>query len=220
MALFLISFLVLQPGYEIYGLEGGSLEFRETGTGDMGYIEYDIAVYIDGEPASTWVSFPLYFNPAKTFAEYSADDGTLEVISQFPFSANYTYAWYRVGPEWDLTLFDEGEGDYYGSAVSAIEGYLEEGDLRAACARGMEVMYPGAMPYPDRICSKLVIAAAAEGTLDAFRLAEEVAYNLAGKPIHELESDSPDYFAALKLYEDLADPGVAALVRERIESNE
>lgn len=141
MHVILLILALGQPQIAVDGLDGGELLFRETGP-----MEFDIALALDSVKVSRWLPFPLSFNPAKTFCEYSPEDGTLEVISQMPFTADYVFAWYLVGENRDLTLIDEGEGDYYGDVSSEIELLLSRGLLNDAFQRAMEIMYPGAMP--------------------------------------------------------------------------
>ena len=208
------------PSYEVDGLPGSALAVREADYDDQGNIVFDVSVFLDGEQLSPWIRYPLYFNPAKTYSVFSEDDGTLEVTSQFPFSAEYTYAFYSVDENWNLVLSDHGDGDYYGAMTREIDSLLSEGDFQGAYFRSMEIMYPGAMPCADGLCSRLVAGASEEGTLDAFHKAGEVCLNLLGIRLYEINDNSYEYISALKMYADLCDPETAELVMERIRSHE
>lgn len=208
------------PSYEVSGLPGSSLTPREADYDSLGNMVYDFAVFLDGERLSPWTPYPLFFNPAKTYSVYSGEDGTLEITSQLPYSAEYTYASYAVDDGWNLTLLDFGNGDYYESMTTEIESLISEGDFQEACFRSMEIMYPGAMPGAEYLCSRLVVAASEEGTLEAFNLAREVSLNLLGLELYEIENDSYDFTGALKSYADLCDTETSELVMERIRNNE
>ena len=208
------------PSYEVDGLPGSALTPREADYDDYGNMVFDFAVFLNGEQLSPWTRYPLYFNPAKTFSVFDSDRSTIEVTSQLPFSAEYTYAFYDVDDEWNLTLGDFGEGDYYGAMTREIDALLSQGDFIGAYSRSMEIMYPGAMPYAEGLCSRLVVGASEVGTIEAFEQAGEVCMNLLGMRLYEINDDSFEYFAALKFYAHLCDPGVAELVMERIRNHE
>lgn len=208
------------PSYEVEGLPGSALTPMEADYDDHGNMVFDFAVFLDGEQLSPWTRYPLYFNPAKTFSRYTEDDRILEVTSQRPFSAEYTYAFFVVGEDWTLTLNDFGNGDYYGTMTREIDSLLIAGDFQGAYNRSMEIMYPGAMPYAEGLCSRLVVGASEVGTLEAFSQAGTVSLNLLGVPLFEIDDDSFEYMAALKLYADLCDPETAELVMERIGNHE
>jgi len=212
----ILALLLLQiPAGDVDGLPGGILMALETADGG-----YEIALFAGEDVLSEWVPYPLFFNPAKTFAMYEPADSTLEVISQLPYTAEYTYAWYRVGADWSLSLFQEGESDYYGSISSEIMLLLEEGEFQEAHFRAMEIMYPGSMPQAVPLCEMFVISAARTGTLEAFEMAGDITVNLLGLELYMLESDSPTYLSALKVYTTVASPETAELVRERLGGHE
>jgi len=212
----ILALLLLQiPAGEVEGLPGVNLMAMETGDGG-----YEIALFTGEDLLSEWVQYPLFFNPAKTFAMYEQADSTLEVISQLPFTAEYTYAWYTIGADWKLTLFQEGESDYYGSIASEIMLLLEEGEFQEAHFRAMEIMYPGSMPQALPLCEMFVISAARTGTLEAFEMAGDITVNLLGLELYMLESDSPRYLSALKVYTTVASQETAELVRERLGGHE
>ncbi len=212
----ILALLLMQiPAGEVEGLPGGTLMALDTGEGS-----YEIALFSGEEPLSGWVPYPLFFNPAKTFAMYEPEDSTLEVISQLPYTAEYTYAWYTVGADWSLSLFQEGESDYYGSIASEVMLLLEEGEFQEAHFRAMEIMYPGSMPQAVPLCEMFVISAAGIGTLEAFEMAGDITLNLLGLELYGLESDSPRYLSALKVYTTVASPETAELVRERLGGHE
>lgn len=208
------------PSYEVDGLPGSALTVREADHDDYGNTVFDFSVFLNGEQLSPWTRYPLYLNPAKTYSVFTVDDSTLEVTSQLPFSAEYTYAFYSVDEDWNLTLSDNGDGDYYGAITREIDSLLSEGDFQGAFFRSMEIMYPGAMPYADGLCSRLVAGASVEGTLEAFDQAGEVCLNLLGLRLYEINDNSFEYISALKMYADLCDPETAELVMERIRSHE
>ena len=212
----ILALLLMQiPVGDVEGLPGGILMAMETGDGG-----YEIALFDGEDMLSGWVPYPLFFNPAKTFAMYEQADSTLEVISQLPYTAEYTYAWYAVGADWSLALFQEGESDYYGSIASEVESLLEEGEFLEAHFRAMEIMYPGSMPDVGGLCELFVVSAAELGTLEAFEMAGDISLNLLGLELFRLESDSPRYLSALKVYTSVAPPETAELVRERLGGHE
>lgn len=207
----ILALLLLQiPAGEVEGLPGVNLMAMETGDGG-----YEIALFTGEDLLSGWVQYPLFFNPAKTFAMYEQADSTLEVISQLPFTAEYTYAWYTIGADWKLTLFQEGESDYYGSIASEVEALLKSGEFQEAHFRAMEIMYPGSMPDAAGLCELFAVSAAELGTLEAFQMAEDVSLNLLGVPVYQIDSDSPDYLASLEVYAAVAPEGTAELIIER-----
>ncbi len=154
----------------------------------------------------------MYFNPAKTFCRYSVEDSNIEVISQLPYTAEYTYAWYSITDSGSLLLFDEGEGSYYETFKENVYQLLESGQFEEACDEAYCLMYPGAMPEPDSFCVRFVIAAAEIGTLEAFGRAGSLAFLVANKELYLLNDSSLDYINALEGYVKLSDEETAALV--------
>ncbi len=208
------------PSYEVEGLPGSVLTVRESDYDDYGNMVFDFSVFLNGEQLSPWTRYPLCLNPAKTYSVFTDGDRTLEVTSQLPFSAEYTYAFYSVDENWDLTLGDHGNGDYYGTMTREIDSLLREGDFQEAYFRSMEIMYPGAMPYPDELCVEMVVGASEVGTLEAFNQAGEICMNLLGRRLYEIDDHSGEYISALKIYADLCDPETSELVMERIRNHE
>lgn|GEM_PF-5708809 len=207
----LVALLISQVLY-IEGLPCGELLYRETGP-----MEYEIAIAFNGgEGISPWAFYPLYFNPAKTDCCFNSADMTLEVVSQLPYSANYTYAWYLVDSLWSLTLYDSGEGGYYEEAAHRVYELLEANDFEGAVIEAESIMYPGSLPEPDRLCAMLVIAAADRGTAEAFQQVQSVCSMLSNCELYNLDIRSEEYLSALKVYSELADPYTAQLVLERL----
>ena len=211
----LLSFLL--SGLMVDGLPGGVLEWQNLGVDGYGNTAYEIALSMDdGISFSEWVEYPLYFNPAKTFCRYSAEDANIEVISQLPYSAEYTYAWYSITGSGSLLLFDEGDGRYYETIKKDIYQLLESGQFEEACDEAYCLMYPGSMPEPDSFCVRFVIAAAAIGTIEAFERAGSLTLLVANKKLYLLNDSSLDYINALEGYVKLSDETTAELVMERL----
>ncbi len=179
----------------IEGLSEGELQWRESGD-----YQYEIAISLDGEIVSQWIMYPLRFNMAKLFCEYNADESTLEVTSQMPYTSEYTYARYLVEENWNLHLFEKGESDYYGDIRRRVEELLAEGYLEDAASYALDTMYPGSMPYPHEFCALFVIAAAEIGNLEAFEVASNVTDNFIYGGIQGIECSSEDFQAALLVY--------------------
>lgn len=212
----MILLLLLTAGLMIDGLPGGELLWREVGS-----MEYEIAVsYNDGDYVSPWVLYPLNFNPVKTICYYIPEDCTIKVVSQQPFSAESTRAWFLVDREGNITLSDEGGGGYYREAFAEAECLLLEGDYAGAFTAANEVMYPGAMPDAEELCVLFVVKAADIGTLEVFEMADDISFQYLGIRVYQIQSDEPEYFTALKVYSKLADPETAQLVLERLGNNE
>lgn len=219
---FLLAQLLIAEGgtispmaYMIDGLSGGELIFSEVGS-----MKYDIAISMDGEQVSDWVMYPLRFNPAKSYIVFDPDERVLEVNSQMPYTANYTFAVYAISDSWEMTLTDQGDVDYYDVVRARILSHLDSGDFNSAYNSAMEIMYPGAMPFPGDLCSAFVIEAAEIGTIEAFDLTRDISWNLMGVDIYQIDNDSPEFLSALRVYAGLSDPQTAELILERIESNE
>lgn len=179
----------------IDGLPGGELQWRESGD-----YQYEIAVSLHGETVSPWTVYPLSFNQAKLFCTYNCEDSTLEVNSQMPSTFEYTYAWYLVDSNWNLALFDQGESDYYGGIRRDVKSLLEDGYMEDAVSAAMDMMYPGALPYPEEFCAMFVIAAAREGTPEAFAIASDVSRYFLYCGIEDIQCDSEEFLNALELY--------------------
>jgi hypothetical protein len=200
----------------IDGLPGGELLYRE-----ILPEEYEIAVSSnEGNSISPWVPYPLDFNPAKTNSCFNSVDMTLEVVSQRPFSANYTYAWYQIDEEGNLALFNEGEGGYYDEVTQRVHELLDADDFEGAVLEAGSVMYPGSMPEPESLCADLVIAAAEMGSIEAFQQAQEVCLLLCNCELYNLAVYSEEYLQSLRVFSELTDPYTAQMVLERLRNNE
>jgi len=212
-----ILLALLLSGLMVDGLPGGVLEWQNSGVDTNGNTVYEIALSFDnGVSFSEWALYPLYFNPAKAFCRYSSVDSTIEVFSQLPFTAEYTYAWYSITDNGALLLFDEGEGSYYETFKEDVYQLLESGQFEEACDEAYCLMYPGAMPEPDSFCARFVIAAAEIGTLEAFGRAAELSLQIANIQFYLLDDSSVDYIKALKDYAEISDEATVALVMERL----
>ncbi len=208
---------LLLSGLMIDGLPSGVLEWQNSGVDAYGNTAYEIALsFDDGVSFSEWALYPLYFNPAKSFCRYSSVDSSIEVISQLPFSGEYTYAWYSITASGSLLLFDEGKGSYYETFKEDVYQLLESGQFEEACDEAYCLMYPGAMPEPDSFCARFVIAAAEIGTLDAFGRAAELSLQIANIQFYLLDDSSVDYINALKDYAEMSDEATAVFVMERL----
>lgn len=215
--IFSLLFTFLAGGLMVDGLPGALIEWQVSGTDDYGNTSYEIALSLDaGESFSAWVAYPPFFNPAKTYCRYSSENATLEVTSQLPFTAEYTYAWFHVEENGLLVVFDYGYGHYYETIQESISLLLEEGEFYKACEEADYIMYPHSMPEPDSFCAVLVIAAAEVGTLDAFETVNSISMQISNKKLYLLADSSLDYINALKDYAVLSDEKTSGFVLERL----
>lgn len=212
----MILLLLLTAGLMIDGLPGGELLWREVGS-----MEYEIAVSYDGgDYVSLWVLYPLNFNPVKTICYYIPEDSTIKVVSQQPYSAECTRAWFLINSDRNITLSDEGGGGYYRDVFAEVERLFQEDDYTGAFSAANEVMYPRAMPDAEELCVLFVVKAADIGTLEFFEMADDISFQYLGVRVYQIQSDEPEYFTALNIYSKLADPETAQLVLERLGNHE
>jgi hypothetical protein len=201
--MFLIA-AVLGLMIPVEGRVAAELLYRDTGLyGEYGHPLYQIALAFDDGPVSEWVDYPGDFNPAKTYCEFRDGESVLAIVSQRPFSANYSYADYLVVPSGNLELEEWGVVDYYGEIAERVSLLLSEGSFYEAFDEAMDMMYPGAMPDAGEMCAAFVEAAAAVGTYEAFQMAGDVCLNTLGIHFTEIEHDSHEFEAALRLYSRL-----------------
>ena len=211
------TFLISVSGLMVDGLPGAIVDWQPSGNDDYGNISYDIALSLDeGESFSDWVAYPPVFNSAKTYCRYSSETSTLEVTSQLPFTAEYTYAWYNVEENGSLVLSDYGYGHYYENIQDRVSRLLEAGEFDEAILEAYSVMYPGSMPYPDSFCALYVVAAAKIGSLEAFERASDICMQIANTQIYLLADSSLDYINALEDYAEMSDETSAGLIMERL----
>jgi len=161
-----------------------------------------------GSAITGWAPFPDLYNPTKAFATYDAVDSRLTVYSQYPFSANYVLAIYRIGDDADLEVLEAGSHDAYLESLEAMESALAEGDNAGVVDKAWSVMYPGGNGYPVEMSILLLQAGVAEARIlldaggtpgDAVRWmagADEAAMNLSNVSIHQVVPDRASYPAA------------------------
>jgi hypothetical protein len=175
-----------------------------------------------GNAITGWASFPDLYNPAKAFASYDADEALLSVYSQYPFSANYVLATYRIEDDGSLVLLEGSSHDAYLESLEAMEAALSEGDNAGVLDGAWSVMYPGGNGYPVEMSILLLQSGMAEARalLDAGETpetalrwisgADEAAMNLSSVSMHEVVPDRASYPAEALLSVD----GYAAMLLE------
>jgi hypothetical protein len=194
-----------------------------------------------GSAITGWALFPDLYNPAKASATYNADEALLSVYSQYPYSANYVLAAYRIEDDGSLVLLEGGSHDAYLERLEAMEAALSAADNTGVVDEAWSVMYPGGNGYPMEMSILLLQAGMAEARtlLDAGETPEtamswmagvdEAAMNLSNEYIHDVIPDrgsypsealiSVDEYAALlldyaELLDQADDPARAYEVRE------
>jgi hypothetical protein len=158
-----------------------------------------------GSAITGWALFPELYNPAKVNATFDADEALLSVYSQYPYSANYVLAIYRIGEDGSLALLEGGSHDAYRERRQAMEAALAEGDNEGVVNEAWSVMYPGGNGHVQEMCVLLLQAGMAEAQtlLDAGETpgeailwvsgADEAAMNLSNVSIHEVIHDRGSY---------------------------
>lgn len=178
-----------------------------------------------GSAITGWAPFPDLYNPAKAGATVDADESLLRVYSQYPFSANYVLAVYRIEDDGTLVLLEGASHDAYLESLEAMEAALSEGDHAGVLDGAWSVMYPGGNGYPVEMSILLLQAGMAEAQilLDAGETpetavrwmagADEAAMNLSGLSMHDVVPDRASYPSRVLLSVD----GYAALLLEYAE---
>jgi hypothetical protein len=105
-----------------------------------------------------FVPYPDMFNKAKAHAVLDLQTGELSVYSQYPFTANYFLATYRVGDNGSLQLLAADGHDYYLEALQDMRAVADSADLEGVVLRAWSVMYPHANPYDEEMCVVLLRA--------------------------------------------------------------
>ena len=179
------------------------LTYRDTGDA----FEVSLSMSPDSGAAAitNFAEFPGTLNPAKTYASYDEETGTLSVSSQYPFSANYFKAIYSYTEGEDLTLLEAGDHDYYKDVLQRMTQSAEEGSFDGVLQEGWEILYPGANPYAREMCILLlsqgmaqVNAALQSGepiatAIEPMEEADGLAYNLIGEDLHRAVLSPEEY---------------------------
>ncbi|MBD3276991.1 MAG: hypothetical protein GF388_01715 [Candidatus Aegiribacteria sp.] len=157
------------------------------------------------EAFTNFADFPGMLNPAKTYAGFVENTDSMEVYSQYPFSANYFKAVYCYSEEDGLTLLEADSHDYYMERLQRMTESAEEGSFEDVLQAGWEVMYPGANPYAAEMCTLLLSQGMAqvnasiqsgesiETAMEPMEEADGLAYNLIGDNLHKAVLAPEDY---------------------------
>lgn len=208
----LITVLVLiltgySPPVEVYDYpysdDNVYLTYRECG--DAYEISLSMSPDSAAEAITNFAEFPGMLNPTKTYASFHEENGTLEVYSQYPFSANYFKAVYRYSEEGNLVLLEADDHDYYNERLQRMIESAREGSFDDLLQDGQEILYPGANPYAREMCILLLSEGLAQvnSDLDSGESIEtgvetimevnELAYNLTGDQLHNAVLSPEEY---------------------------
>jgi len=170
---------------------------------DESGFQINLAYEFEGElnPLTEFVEFPGMFNSAKADAHFEEETRTLYVYSQYPFSANYYLATYRLGEDGLLCLLEAGDHNYYYDVLERVELNVDNHDMDEACYEAGSIMYPGNNPYSREMCALLLKAGLQhadslagtgvppDSAVYCFEEINSIAYNLAGVPVHRAVPD-------------------------------
>ena len=197
---------------------------------DESGFQINLAYEFEGElnPLTEFVEFPGRFNSAKADAHFEEETRTLYVYSQYPFSANYYLATYRLGEDGLLYLLEAGDHNYYYDVLERVELNVDNHDLDKVFFETGSLMYPGNNPYSREMCALLLkgglqyvdsltgMGVLPDSAIYCFEEINSIASNLAGVPVHRAVLDSEifreefsisreEYLLMLEHYADLLD---------------
>lgn len=207
LTVFVLMLTGYNPPVEVYDYpfsdETVYLTYRETG------YAYEVSLSMSPDSGAAAITnfaeFPGMLNPAKTYASYDEETGTLSVSSQYPFSANYFKAIYSYAEGEDLTLLEAGDHDYYKDALQRMTEHAEEGSFEDVLQVCGELMYPGANPYAREMCILLISEGMAQvnaalqsgepiaTAIEPMEEADGLAYNLIGDDLHKAVTSPEEY---------------------------
>lgn len=132
------------------------LLYEQADTADM--VAFGVGLGGEVIALGEFVPYPDMFNEAKAHAVLDLQTGELSVYSQYPFTANYFLATYRVGDNGSLQLLGADGHDYYLEALQDMRVAADSADLEGVVVRAWSVMYPHANPYDEEMCVVLLEA--------------------------------------------------------------
>ncbi|MBD3277351.1 MAG: hypothetical protein GF388_03540 [Candidatus Aegiribacteria sp.] len=207
LTIFVLILTGYNPPVEVYDYpfsdETVYLTYREGG--DAYEVSLSMSPDSGASAITNFAEFPGMLNPTKTYAGFVEGTDSLEVFSQYPFSANYFKAVYSYTEEEGLILLEAGDHDYYKDALQRMIENAEEGSFEDVLQAGWDILYPGANPYAREMCVLLLSEGIAqveealqagqplETALEPMEEADELAYNLIGDSLHNVILSAENY---------------------------